>query len=91
MKSSNDPLQKSSYEYLVGSPSDPTGKSTAVSTLPQAASQETPLPERIGKYRVVERLGKGVQGEVFRAVHLDLGRDVVIKWASRHIPQSFQQ
>jgi hypothetical protein len=37
------------------------------------------MPAFIGKYRVVQLLGRGGQGEVFRAVHPVLGRDVVIK------------
>ncbi len=47
---------------------------------------------RIGKYRVVDRLGRGGQAEVFRAVHPNLpGRDVVIKWANRHLSPALQQ
>jgi serine/threonine protein kinase len=37
------------------------------------------LPVYIGKYRVVERLGSGAQGQTFRAVHPELRRDVVVK------------
>ena len=33
----------------------------------------------IGKYKIISRLGAGGQAEVFRAVHPDLERDVVIK------------
>ena len=33
----------------------------------------------IGKYKIIARLGAGGQAEVFRAVHPDLERDVVIK------------
>ncbi len=35
--------------------------------------------DSIGKYKVISRLGAGGQAEVFRAVHPDLERDVVIK------------
>jgi serine/threonine protein kinase len=50
------------------------------------------LPAFIDKYRVVERLGGGGQGEVFRAVHPDLpGRDVVIKWARPDVPEDRRQ
>jgi serine/threonine protein kinase len=38
-------------------------------------------PDSIGKYQVIEGLGRGGQADVFRAVHPHLpGRDVVIKW-----------
>lgn len=49
------------------------------------------LPDAIGKYRVIERLGTGGQGEVFRAVHPTLGRDVVVKWANANIPEKARQ
>ena len=35
--------------------------------------------DSIGKYKIISRLGAGGQAEVFRAVHPDLERDVVIK------------
>jgi hypothetical protein len=38
-------------------------------------------PERIGRYLIVSELGKGGQGQVFRAVHPTLQRDVAIKWS----------
>jgi eukaryotic-like serine/threonine-protein kinase len=37
------------------------------------------LPTMIGKYRVLARLGSGSQGDVYRAFHPTLHRDVVIK------------
>lgn len=49
------------------------------------------LPDAIGKYRVIERLGSGGQGEVFRAVHPTLGRDVVVKWANQSISEKSRQ
>src|SRR5262245_44077258 len=39
------------------------------------------MPQAIGKYRIVERLGAGGQGEVFRAIHPELRCDVTVKWA----------
>jgi predicted Ser/Thr protein kinase len=38
-------------------------------------------PAAVGKYPVVGRLGGGGQGEVYRAVHPELGQDLVIKLA----------
>ena len=40
---------------------------------------------RIGRYLVVEALGEGGQGEVFRVVHPELGRAFVLKLARRAI------
>jgi predicted Ser/Thr protein kinase len=45
----------------------------------------------IGKYRLVERLGSGGQGDVFRAIHPTLGRDVVIKLARESLPEFARQ
>lgn len=41
------------------------------------------LPQTIGKYRVISELGAGGQGSVYRAVHPELGKDVVLKVAHK--------
>lgn len=49
-----------------------------------ACRDPQPVPDRIGKYHVIERLGVGGQAEVYRAVHPGLAREVVVKlsrWA----------
>ncbi|HEV3081465.1 MAG TPA: protein kinase [Gemmataceae bacterium] len=69
----------------------PPGTRHAEPSAAQEPAGEARVPESIGKYRVVERLGSGGQAEVFRAVHPTLGRDVVIKWARRRLPQALQQ
>jgi tRNA A-37 threonylcarbamoyl transferase component Bud32 len=65
----------------------------SVSPEPRRAHRSDPdLPVFIDKYRVVERLGRGGQAEVFRAVHSGLpGRDVVVKWARRELTPGAQQ
>lgn len=65
-------------------------ETTAHSIAPgtQASADVTAV---IGKYRVIERLGAGGQGEVYRAVHPSLGRDVVVKWAAKSLPESARQ
>jgi hypothetical protein len=58
---------------------------------PPPGSYEPAVQDRIGKYLIVERLGSGGQGAVFRAVHPELGRDVVIKWGAAGLPEYVQQ
>jgi len=59
-----------------------TGNS-ATATLPQAvaAPAQSDHPARIGKYVVLGRLGRGGQADVFRAVHPELQKEVVVKLA----------
>lgn len=45
-------------------------------------SNQTPIPETLGRFRILERLGSGSQGTVFRARDPMLERDVAIKVAS---------
>src|SRR5690242_2160120 len=52
----------------------------AVKPVEPAAEQRGPLVGRsLGKFAVVERLGRGGSGEVFRAEQAQLGRSAVIK------------
>lgn len=47
---------------------------------PRPVLPASPLPESIGEYPILSRLGSGGQAEVYRAWHPRLKTDVVIKW-----------
>ena len=53
----------------------------------RSTTHPTPrLPSDIGKYRIVGRLSSGGQATVYRAIHPQLEKDVVIKRSHRKIP-----
>ena len=56
------------------------GSTLTGSSDPSTPSTE-PVPERIGKYIIVARIGIGGQAEIYRAVHPELGKEVVLKLA----------
>jgi hypothetical protein len=37
------------------------------------------VPERLGEYRILQLIGRGGMGAVYRAVHIRLGREVALK------------
>ena len=43
------------------------------------AAQGEPFPERLGDFRLVERIGAGGMGVVYRAHQVSIGRDVALK------------
>jgi len=53
----------------------------------KAAPEETPMPAAIGKYLVVGRFPRSGQAQVFRVVHPELRRDLVLKLAHQPIDQ----
>jgi serine/threonine protein kinase len=46
---------------------------------PQADAHDEPLPTRVGQYEVLDRIGRGGMGTVYKARHPHLKRDVAIK------------
>ncbi len=81
-----NPADSSSTDPRRNSGSD--GSETPISSLPTQPATIAPyveMPAFIGPYRVIAFLGRGGQGSVYRAVHPALGRDVVIKLASREL------
>src|SRR5262249_54964238 len=57
---------------------DPVG-AEAVAAARERAEGRAELPGAIGRYLVVDRLGGGAQGDVFRVVHPKLGKNLVLK------------
>ena len=43
------------------------------------------MPDAIGKYKVVGRLGSGGEADVYRVVHIKLGNDLVLKLSRRPV------
>jgi len=62
--------------------SDTEAESPAAAVPPQAAAQP---PREIAGYPIVSALDAGGQGQVYRAVHPTLGRDVIIKVGHRAV------
>ncbi len=65
------------------SPSQPTDPHSPLDARQPRRSGEL---DTIGKYKIISRLGGGGQAEVFRAVHPDLERDVVVKLLHPAVP-----
>jgi hypothetical protein len=50
---------------------------------PAVAGPGAPGPSRLGSYELLDRLGKGGMGEVYRARHIHLGKPFAVKVLSR--------
>jgi tRNA A-37 threonylcarbamoyl transferase component Bud32 len=73
----------------VGAPDDPSTELLAPSAEPaEAAPQEAPtslIGRTLGRFVIMERLGRGGSGEVFRAQQVQLARSAVIKVLRREV------
>jgi serine/threonine protein kinase len=63
---------------------DPVGPEAA-STIRDHAEAHSELPDAIGRYKVVGRLGAGGEADVYRVVHIKLGNDLVLKLSRRRV------
>ena len=52
--------------------------------LTDSASSQFDMPEQIGDYEIVSKLGRGGMGQVFLGRHTKLGRSVAIKCIAKH-------
>ena len=63
---------------------DPNGPDSTT-TIGDHAEAQSDVPDAIGRYKVVGRLGAGGEAEVYRVVHIKLGNDLVLKLGRRRL------
>jgi serine/threonine protein kinase len=63
----------------VGTPANEPIGAEAVAAARERAEARAETPGAIGRYLVVDRLGDGAQGEVYRVIHPKLGKNLVLK------------
>ena len=62
-----------------GSPVNLSGKLFSAGYASDARQPAAPTIERAGRYELIERLGEGAMGAVYRARHMDYGVDYAVK------------
>lgn len=70
-------------ELLHGLAQIGTGSSTGGPNFPAAPARLDPLPDRVGEYEILDRIGQGAMGTIYKARHLRLGRVMALKLLSR--------
>ena len=68
-------------EWIPGNPAGPE----AVAAARELAEGLNAMPDAIGRYKVVGRLGSGGEADVYRVVHIKLGNDLVLKLSRRQV------
>jgi serine/threonine protein kinase len=84
---SEPPSSEATTEWKLARPGripDPPGPE-AVAAARAAAEGRGTMPDTIGKYKVVGRLGTGGEADVYRVVHIKLGNDLVLKLSRRPV------
>jgi eukaryotic-like serine/threonine-protein kinase len=66
------------------SSADPLGPEAVAAARARAEGHDS-MPDTIGKYKVVGRLGAGGEADVYRVVHIKLGNDLVLKLSRRPV------
>lgn len=79
-KSLSTPTPAASDSAAEHSTRSTDGSVGSVSVNSRAGSRAAAIPAQIGRYRITAYLSGGGQGDVFRAIHPTLNREVVIKW-----------
>src|SRR6185503_17987300 len=52
----------------------------AVAEEPETSAEQLPAGTRVGRYQILERVGRGGMGEVYAAYHPDLDRRIALKF-----------
>lgn len=76
------------FEECLGKENHISSETTLPYSLGDTWTEDSDVPQFIGKFVVVSRLGDGGQASVYRAVHPELKHEVVIKWSKTVLNKS---